>query len=88
LLERWRADWRAKGPELAFPGNGQRAEAPVLGQGRRVAELERKIGQLTMENDLLKKAWRHFREQHPPAVVNGEAACLRKSARKTRKAKP
>jgi transposase-like protein len=88
LLEKWRTDWRAKGPELAFPGNGQRAEAPVLEQGRRIAELERKIGQLTVENDFLKKALRHFREQHPPAVVNGEAACLRKSARKTGKAKP
>jgi transposase len=88
LLERWRADWRNQGPELAFPGNGRRAEEPLLDQGRRIAELERKIGQLAVENDFLKKALRHFREQHPPAVVNGAAACLRKSARKTRKAKP
>lgn len=88
LLEKWRTDWRSLGPERAFPGNGQRTEAPLLDQGRRIAELERKVGQLAMENDLLKKALRHFREQHPPAVVNGEAACLRKSGRKTRKAKP
>ena len=87
LLEKWRADWRAKG-ELAFPGNGQRAEAPVLDQGRRMAELERKIGQLTMENDYLKKALRHFKEQHPPAVVSGEVACLRKSGKRSRKAQP
>jgi transposase-like protein len=88
LLEKWRTEWRAKGPEVAFPGNGQRAEAPILDQGRRIAELERKIGQLTMENDYLKKALRHFKEQHPPAVVNGGAACLRKSGKKTEKAKP
>jgi putative transposase len=87
LLEKWRTDWRAKGPELAFPGNGQRAEAPVLDQGRRVAELERKIGQLTMENDWLKKALRHFKEQHPPAVVNGEIACSSKSGKRSRGAK-
>jgi len=86
LLEKWRTEWRAKGM-LAFPGNGQRAEAPMLDQGRRIAELERKVGQLTMENDVLKKTLRHFREQHPPAVVSGEAACLRKSGR-PRKAKP
>lgn len=86
LLEKWRSEWRAKGM-LAFPGNGQRAEAPMLDQGRRIAELERKVGQLTMENDVLKKTLRHFREQHPPAVVSGEAACLRKSGR-PRKAKP
>jgi transposase-like protein len=87
LLEKWRSEWRAKGV-LAFPGNGQRAEVPVLDQARRIEELERKVGQLTMENDVLKKALRHFREQHPPAVVSGRAACLRKSGRpRPRKAK-
>ena len=88
LLEKWRTDWRAKGPALAFPGNGQRAEAPVLDQPRKIAELERKVGQLTMENDCLKKALRHFKEQHPPAVVSGETACLRKSDKRPRKDKP
>jgi cell division protein FtsB len=55
---------------------------------RRIAELERKIGQLTMENDFLKKALEHFRDHHPPAVVSGEAACLRKSVKPRGKAKP
>jgi transposase-like protein len=51
LLERWRGEWRAKG-ELAFPGIGRPgADLPALDDARRVAELERKIGQLTMEND-------------------------------------
>ena len=86
LLERWRGEWRARG-ELAFPGVGQRGAGPALSEMQRVAELERKIGQLTMENDFLKKAWRHFREHHPPAVVSGEAACLRKSGKPRRKAK-
>ena len=86
-LEKWRSDWRARG-ELAFPGNGQRAEAPVLDQGRRVAELERKIGQLTIENDFLKKALRHFKAYHPPAVVNGEVACSNKSVKQRSKGKP
>lgn len=88
LLEKWRTEWRAKGPELAFPGNGQRASVAVLDQGRRIGELERKVGQLTMENDWLKKALRHFKEQHPPAVVSGAVACLRKSSKPQRKAKP
>jgi hypothetical protein len=44
-------------------------------------ELERKIGQLTMENDFLKKALRHFRDCHPPVVVHGGAACLKKSSK-------
>jgi hypothetical protein len=53
-----------------------------------MAELERKIGQLTMENDLLKKALQHFRDHPPPAVVSGADACLRKSSKPARKAKP
>jgi putative transposase len=88
MLERWRAEWRAKG-ELAFPGIGRRTtESPALEEARRVGELERKIGQLTMENDFLKKALQHFRAQHPPAVVSGEAACSKKSSKPRRKAKP
>jgi putative transposase len=88
LLERWRGEWRAKG-ELAFPGNGRRgADLPAVEDARRVAELERKIGQLTMENDFLKKALQHFRVHHPPAVVSGGDACLKKSSKAPRKAKP
>ena len=88
LLERWRGDWRAKG-ESAFPGIGRRGgDVPALDDARRIAELERKIGQLTMENDFLKKALQHFREHHPPAVVNGAVACLKKSSRPRRKGKP
>ncbi len=87
LLERWRGEWRAKG-ETAFPGIGRRGvDVPALDDGQRIAELERKIGQLTMENDLLKKALRHFRDHHPPAVVSGAVACLKKSSRLPRKAK-
>jgi len=87
LLERWRGEWRAKG-ELAFPGIGRRgADLPALDDARRIAELERKIGQLTMENDFLKKAWQHFRDHHPPAVVSGADACLKKSVKPLRKAK-
>jgi len=88
LLERWRGEWRAKG-ESAFPGIGRRgADLPALDDTRRIAELERKIGQLTMENDFLKKALRHFKDCHPPVVVNGGAACLNKSSKPRRKARP
>ena len=80
LLERWRSEWRAKG-ELAFPGIGRRGAAhPAVDDARRIAELERKIGQMTMENDFLKKALQHFKDHHPPVVVSGGDACLKKSA--------
>jgi len=88
LLERWRGEWRARG-ELAFPGIGRRgADSPALDDARRIAELERKIGQLTMENDYLKKALQHFKVHHPPAVVSGADACLKKSSKARRRAKP
>jgi transposase-like protein len=88
LLERWRGEWRAKG-ELAFPGIGRRGVIdPALDDVRRIAELERKIGQLTVENDFLKKALHHFRDHHPPAVVSGADACLKKSSKPRRKVKP
>lgn len=87
LLDRWRGEWRAQG-ELAFPGIGQRGVAlPALDDARRIGELERKIGQLTMENDFLKKAWQHFKDHHPPAVVSGGDACLKKSSKPCGKAK-
>ena len=88
LLERWRGEWRAKGDQ-AFPGSGRRgAGLPAVDDARRIAELERKIGQMTMENDFLKKALQHFKEHHPPAVVNGGDACSKRSNKPGRKAKP
>jgi len=87
LLDRWRGEWRAKG-EAAFPGIGRRGSDLSALDGRRIAELERKIGQLTMENDFLKKALQHFRDHHPPSVVSGADACLKKSSKARRKVKP
>ena len=48
LLQRWRTEFR-QGPGNAFPGQGQRRWS----EGR-IAELERKIGQQTLEIDFLK----------------------------------
>ena len=50
LLERWRGEWRANG-ESAFPGVGrQGGNLAALDEALRIAELERKIGQLSMNN--------------------------------------
>ena len=87
LLERWRGEWRARG-ESAFPGRGRRGLREPQDDAQRIAELERKVGQMTMENDFLKKALQHFRDHHPPAVVSGADVCLKKSVRRGRKAKP
>jgi transposase len=81
LLEKWKAEWRARG-ELAFPGNGVRAQTV---QGSREAELERKIGQQTMEIEFLKKALRRFREQPLPAAANGKAGSMSKSGKRPKR---
>jgi transposase-like protein len=57
MLQRWRREFKAQ-PTTAFSGQGRR----VLAESRE-AELERKIGQMTMENDFLKKLLRSFEEQ-------------------------
>ena len=53
LIHKWSSEYRAN-PEQAFRknnGSGSGEDALVS----RIAELEQKIGQLTMENDFLKK---------------------------------
>ena len=87
LIERWRAEWRARG-EASFPGTGRRAGPKLPPEERTVADLERKIGQLTLENDFLKKALQHFREHHPPAVVSGVAACTGRSGKPAKAVRP
>jgi transposase-like protein len=86
LIERWRGEWRAKG-ECAFPGIGYRTLNASDDAGR-LAELERKIGQLTMENDFLKKALQRLRARPQPAVVGGADAFSKKPVKRPRKAKP
>jgi transposase len=81
-LEVWKGEWRAKG-ELAFPGKGARPQ-PRL-DAERIAELERKIGQQTMELDFLKKALRRFREHPLPAAVNGNAGSMSKSGKRPKR---
>ena len=57
VLRRWQREYE-KAPLRAFPGKGQGGL-----QLDRVAELERKIGQMTLENDFLKKALQRLEEQ-------------------------
>jgi transposase len=56
-LMTWRGEWRAKG-ELAFPEHWARPQAKL--DAERIPELERKIGQMTMEIDFLKKSLATF----------------------------
>ena len=72
--------------ELAFPAKGARPH-PRL-DAERIAQVERKIGQQTMEIEFLKKALRRFREHPLPAAVNGDAVSMSKSKRRPKRAQP
>ena len=76
VLRRWQREYE-KEPGRAFPGKGQ---------GRvwldREAELERKIGQMTLENDFLKKALQRLEEQRLLDNVGGGARSMRRSKKK------
>ena len=65
MINKWRSE-HAKHGEKAFPGNGNpgREEA-------RIAALERKIGQLVLENDLLKKVLAACQEPPPLKSARG-----------------
>ena len=64
-LVAWRKQHEQYG-EQAFAGNGHAYTAEA-----RIAELERLLGQLTMENALLKRALSRLETQGPRAASNG-----------------
>ena len=76
VLRRWRHQFDER-PSQAFAG---------FGNSRlrldREAELERKIGQMTIENDFLKKALQRLEEQRLLANAGGGARSTRRSKKK------
>ena len=75
-LYRWRREFKEQ-PTRAFSGHGKQ----ILTDSRE-AELERKIGQMAMENDFLKKLLRTFEEQR--AASNGVERFTRRSGKRTK----
>jgi transposase-like protein len=74
LLHRWRKEFR-HGPGNAFPGEGKRRWDET-----KVAQLERKVGQQTLEIDFLKGCLQRIEEQRMlqartgrprPAITSG-----------------
>ena len=63
LLTKWRKQLR-QDPERAFSGNRNGSDEEA-----RIAQLERMVGRLTMENDVLKKAWARLEDQRLPSVA-------------------
>jgi len=65
MVSEWRRQYERYG-EGAFQGNGH-----AYTEDARVAELERMVGQLTMENVLLKRGLARFEDQARRAGGNG-----------------
>ena len=76
-LHRWHREFKVH-PTKAFSGHGKR----MLGESRE-AQLERKVGQLTMENDFLKKLLEALEEQQE--AEDGGGSSTRRSGKKKRR---
>jgi transposase len=76
VLHRWRREFR-QGPGNAFPGKGQRRWA----EGR-LAELERKIGQQTLEVHFLQGCLQRIEEQRMLQAPSGNPQSTGKSRKK------
>ena len=82
VLHRWRREFR-DGVDRAFPGLGKKkAEESQL------AELERKIGQQTVEIDFLKRALQRVEEARMLQALNRTAPSTNRSKGKRKGKKP
>jgi transposase len=75
-LHRWKRELQEHG-ERAFIGAGKKRAEET-----KVAELERKIGQQTVEIDFLKRALQHVEEQRLLRALSNGAPSTRRSKRK------
>ena len=76
VLHRWRREFR-QAPGSAFPGHGQ-----LRWSEGRTAELERKIGQQTVEIDFLKACLQRIEEQRMLQASTGSPRSTGKSVKK------
>lgn len=85
VLYRWRDAYRDKGragfgqPRGPRPGGKQNAMAnPSITAEERIAELERRLGRMALENDFLRRAFKRVKEARSKSNVPGEARCTEK----------
>jgi len=76
VLHRWRRELR-EAPGNVFPGNGKRRWS----EGR-IAELERKVGQQTLEIDFLKGCLQHIEERRMLQALTGKSPSTKRSKKR------
>ena len=82
VLHRWRREFR-DGVDRAFPGLGKKKA-----DESQVAELERKIGQQTLEIDFLKRALQRVEEARMLQALNRTTPSISRSSKKSNGRKP
>ena len=83
VLHRWRREFR-DGVESAFPGLGRQRQS----EQNRIAELEQKIGQQTMEIAFLKRVLQRTEEARRLQAMDVVRPSTTRSSANKRKAKP
>ena len=83
VLHRWRREFR-DGVETAFPGLGRQRQS----EQNRIAELEQKIGQQTMEIAFLKRVLQRTEEARRLQAMDVVRPSTTRSSANKRKAKP
>jgi transposase len=88
VLYRWRDWYRDQGAAGLSRRKGRppgrtasavaRRIAPAAAGDQRVAELERRLGRLALENDFLKKAFKQVKEARSKNSASGEMRCTGK----------
>jgi transposase-like protein len=83
VLHRWRREFR-EGVETAFPGLGKRRAS----EENQLAELERKIGQQTLEIDFLKRVLQRVEESRMLQAIKAVEPSTARSSASGKKPKP
>ena len=83
VLHRWRREFR-DGVETAFPGLGRKRAS----EENRLAELERKIGQQTLEIDFLKRVLQRVEESRMLQAIKAVEPSTSRSSANGKRPKP
>ena len=85
VLYRWRDAYRDKGKagfgQPRGPRRGAKSRAIAKASTtaeERIAELERRLGRMALENDFLKRAFKRVKEARSKSNAPGEARCTAK----------
>jgi transposase len=86
ILYRWRDAYRLAGKDGFRKTRGRprgsttqvKIKPGMTAADRRIAELERRIGRLSLENDFLARAFKRVKEARSKNSASGEARCTEK----------